>query len=54
MRAQCYKVTRKVAFTRAIAYQDDPEDPIAHCAGTFMRASAGPKILAGVVDEEEA
>ena len=54
VRAQCYKVTRKVAFTRAIAYQDDPEDPIAHCAGTFMRASAGPSVLAGVIDEKEA
>ena len=35
-RATCYKVTRNVAFTRAVAYHDDPEDPIAHSVGTFM------------------
>jgi uncharacterized protein (TIGR00369 family) len=35
-RATCYKTTRNVAFTRAIAYHDDPDDPIAHSVGTFM------------------
>ena len=35
-RATCYKVTKNVAFTRAVAYHDDPEDPIAHSVGTFM------------------
>ena len=35
-KATCYKVTRNVAFTRAVAYQDDPEDVIAHAVGTFM------------------
>jgi uncharacterized protein (TIGR00369 family) len=35
-RATCYKVTRNVAFTRAVAYHDDPDDPIAHSVGTFM------------------
>ena len=35
-RASCYKLTRNVAFTRAVAYHDDPEDPIAHAMGTFM------------------
>ncbi len=35
-RATCYKVTRNVAFTRAVAYHDDPADPIAHSVGTFM------------------
>jgi uncharacterized protein (TIGR00369 family) len=35
-RASCYKVTRNVAFTRALAYQGDPEDVIAHAVGTFM------------------
>jgi uncharacterized protein (TIGR00369 family) len=35
-RATCYKMTRNVAFTRAVAYHDDPEDPIAHSVGTFM------------------
>lgn len=35
-RATCYKVTKNVAFTRAVAYHDDPDDPIAHSVGTFM------------------
>lgn len=35
-RAHCYKVTRNVAFTRAVAFHDDPDDPIASSAGTFM------------------
>ena len=34
--ATCYKVTRNVAFTRAIAYVDDEADPIASAVGTFM------------------
>ncbi len=34
--ATCYKMTRNVAFTRAVAYHDDPDDPIAHSVGTFM------------------
>jgi uncharacterized protein (TIGR00369 family) len=35
-RAECYKTTRHVAFTRAIAHHGDPGDPIAASAGTFM------------------
>ena len=35
-RATCYKLTNNVAFTRAVAYHEDPEDPIAHSVGTFM------------------
>ncbi|CRM60783.1 thioesterase domain-containing protein [Pseudomonas sp. FH4] len=35
--AQCYRVTTDVIFTRGFAYQDDPEQPIAHVVGTFMR-----------------
>ncbi len=35
-KATCYKVTKNVAFTRAVAYHDDPDDPIAHSVGTFM------------------
>jgi uncharacterized protein (TIGR00369 family) len=35
-RATCYKLTRNVAFTRAVAYQDDPDNAIAHAVGTFM------------------
>ena len=35
-RATCYKLTRNVAFTRAVAYQDDLDDVVAHAVGTFM------------------
>ena len=35
--AQCYRVTADVIFTRGFAYQDDPQQPIAHAVGTFMR-----------------
>lgn len=35
-RATCYKLTHNVAFTRAVAYHADPDDPIAHSVGTFM------------------
>jgi len=38
-RATCYKLARNVAFTRAVAYHDDPADPIAHSVGTFMLAT---------------
>jgi uncharacterized protein (TIGR00369 family) len=37
--ATCYKVTRNVAFTRAVAYHDDETDPIASAVGTFMLAT---------------
>lgn len=35
-RAHCYKVTRNVAFVRAVAFHDDEADPIATSAATFM------------------
>jgi uncharacterized protein (TIGR00369 family) len=35
-RAECYKLTRRVAFVRGIAHDGDPGHPIAHVAGTFM------------------
>ncbi|EPL04802.1 MULTISPECIES: PaaI family thioesterase [unclassified Pseudomonas] len=41
--AQCYRVTRDVIFTRGFAYQDDPEQPVAHAVGTFMRMGKGLK-----------
>ncbi|HYM33461.1 MAG TPA: PaaI family thioesterase [Candidatus Cybelea sp.] len=37
--AECYKVTRHVAFVRARAWNDDPQHPVAHCVGTFMLGS---------------
>lgn len=34
--AECFKVTRNIAFTRGIAYHTDKDDPIATCAAAFM------------------
>jgi uncharacterized protein (TIGR00369 family) len=44
-RATCYRMTRNVAFTRAVAYHDDESDLIASSMGTFMLGTkaAGPK-----------
>lgn len=35
-RAECYRMTRSIGFTRAVAYHENPEDPIASAAGAFM------------------
>ncbi len=37
--ATCYKLTRNIGFTRAIAYHDREDDPIASAVGTFMLAT---------------
>ena len=42
-RASCYKLTRNVAFTRAVAYHDSEDDPIASSVGTFMISTKGPR-----------
>ncbi|TWC29236.1 uncharacterized protein (TIGR00369 family) [Pseudomonas sp. SJZ079] len=39
--AECYRVTPNIIFTRGYAYQDDPQQPIAHVVGTFMRMGKG-------------
>ena len=44
-RATCYKMTRNVAFTRAVAYHDDEADPIAHSVGTFMVSTKAGSVL---------
>lgn len=35
-RGECYRVTRSIAFVRGQAHDGDPDDPLAHVAGTFM------------------
>lgn len=39
--AHCYKVTRSVAFVRAVAFEDSPENPVANATAAFMIASNG-------------
>lgn len=34
-RAECYRLTRRVAFVRGLAHDGDAADPIAHLAGTY-------------------
>jgi uncharacterized protein (TIGR00369 family) len=54
-RARCVKMTRNVAFVRAVAYHDDEEDPIATATGTFMlstRSGSGPSVLRAPAKEE--
>ncbi|MEO1000065.1 MAG: PaaI family thioesterase [Pseudomonadota bacterium] len=34
-RAECYRVTRNVAFVRATCFTDDPDHPVATSAGAF-------------------
>ena len=35
-RGECYKATRSIGFVRGIAYDETPDDPVAHVAGTFI------------------
>lgn len=35
-RAECYKLTRRIAFVRGEAHDGDPGHPIAYVAGTYM------------------
>ena len=44
--ADLSRLTRRIAFVRASAYQDDPENEVAHCAASFMIGSLGFSIRA--------
>lgn len=50
--AECYRVTPTVIFTRGYAYQDDPQQPIAHAVGTFMRLGKGAHVKAGTLRDK--
>lgn len=53
-RAECYHLTRNVAFTRAVAHHGDPAQPIASAAGTFMIQTAGQSVIARTAAAVEA
>jgi uncharacterized protein (TIGR00369 family) len=40
-RAHCYKRTRSIAFLRATAYEDDPDDPVATAQAAFAITTFG-------------
>ncbi|HWI87049.1 MAG TPA: PaaI family thioesterase [Sphingomonas sp.] len=39
-RAECYRLTKRIAFVRGVAHDGDPADPVAHLAGTYMLLDA--------------
>ena len=44
--AECYHLTRRVAFVRGVAHNGDRDDPLAFVAATFIRTQAQPKVSA--------
>jgi len=50
--AECYRITRSVAFTRAFAHHGDAKDPIAAAAGTFMLGTKGEVTRAQAIGSE--
>lgn len=41
-RAECYRLTRAIAFARAVAYHADPSEPVATAQGAFILERPGP------------
>jgi len=39
--AECFRITRAVAFVRAVAFEEDKADPVAAATGAFMFERAG-------------
>ena len=50
-RAECYRHTHSVAFVRAIAWVEDPEQPFATAAATFALAARGKVITEEILRE---
>jgi uncharacterized protein (TIGR00369 family) len=44
-RAECYRVTRDIAFVRCVCYQDGAEDSIATSMSTFMRTGRASMVV---------
>lgn len=41
-RGECYRITRNISFIRGTAHDGDPNDPLAHVAGTYMFTEVQP------------
>ena len=42
--SECYKVTRNVAFVRALAFQGSEDNPVASSVATFMLGTPSERI----------
>lgn len=47
--AKVYRDTSNVLFCRGSAWQDDPENPIAHCVATFMKVETESVSLGNII-----
>jgi uncharacterized protein (TIGR00369 family) len=53
--ARCYRLTRSIAFVRAWAFEDGPEDPVAAAQSAYMLdSSAGRGVGANLKPQPEA
>ena len=50
--AKVYRDTSSVIFCRGSAWQDDPDNPIAHCVANFMRIENAKLSYAGIVKRQ--
>jgi uncharacterized protein (TIGR00369 family) len=50
-RAECFKVTRNVAFVRGLAYHDTPDEPFATAAATFMISTPGKSVVGAAYEK---
>ena len=50
--AKVYRNTSSIIFCRGTAWQDDPDNPIAHCVANFMRIERHNLSYAGIVKRQ--
>ncbi|MCW5752298.1 MAG: PaaI family thioesterase [Alphaproteobacteria bacterium] len=50
--AECYKLTRQIAFVRSTAWNEDEAKPIANCVATFMIGSSDKAVLPPSAEQE--
>jgi len=51
-RAECYRLSKQIAFVRAVAYHEDINDPVANSVSTFMLHSTKSKPLNKIEEKE--